>query len=135
MADRKSPGRYCFIRGHQALWKGDPAVSGSQFRQVVITSNDWNSTEGTFQVYAVEGTGLGMAESTMAGAQEPSVLFDSDFEGLEPAGRKFTELVAEAKALGYSVLALFDELDFQTQLKEQSRRTKAGEPRQRSKRR
>jgi len=116
------------------LWKGDPALSGTGFRQVVITSNDWNATEGTFQVYAVEGTGRGMAESTMAGAQEPAVLFDSDFEGLAAAGKKFTELVADAKSRGYSVLSLFDELDFQTQLKEQSRQVEAGEARHDSKR-
>ncbi len=117
MAKPTSHGRYYFIRGLQSLWKGDPLVSGSQFREIVITSNQWNSTEGTFQTYAVECCTIGLAEATMAVSREPKLLFDSDFEGLEAAAKKFTELSADARAQGYSVLSLFDELDFQAPAK------------------
>jgi hypothetical protein len=113
MTDRSSYGRYCFIRGHQALWKGDPAISGSEFRQVVITSNDWNANEGTFQVYAIGGRASGLAEATLAVSREPALLYDGDFATLEAAGHRFAELVKEAKAQGFKSLALFDEMDFQ----------------------
>lgn len=47
--DRKPYARYFIVRGRQAPWKGDPAEDGSQFRQVVITSDEFNSTEEHFR--------------------------------------------------------------------------------------
>jgi len=114
MSERKSYGRYYFIRGHQSLWKGDPSLSGSRFREVVITSNQWNSTAGVFQVYAIECQSLGMLDATLDVSPAPQLLFDADFDGLAVAAKQFAELANSAKADGYSVLSLFDELDFQS---------------------
>jgi hypothetical protein len=114
---KKSYARYFIIRGNHALWNGDPAVSGSQFRQVVITSNEWNSTEGTFQVYAIEGTGRGIVGAELSVLLEPTVLFDGDFQGLDAAGEKFERIVNEAQAQGFRSISLIDEQKFQSKLR------------------
>jgi len=48
--ERKFYARYYIIRGQKALWKGGPAEHGSQYRNIVITSNQFTSTQGKFQV-------------------------------------------------------------------------------------
>jgi hypothetical protein len=106
--DKKSYARYFIVRGNQALWRGDPAVTGAQFRQVVITSDEWNSTEGTFQVYALAGTGMGIVEDRLRVLPEPAVLFDGDFQGLDAAGEKFEQIVKEAQAQGFRAISLME---------------------------
>jgi len=115
--NKKSYARYFIIRGNHALWNGDPAVSGARFRQVVITSNEWNSTEGTFQVYALEGTGRGIVDAKLSVLPQPTVLFDGDFQGLDAAGEKFEQITKEAQAQGFRSISLIDELEFQSKLK------------------
>ncbi len=115
--ERKPYARYYIVRGHQALWKGDPAEDGSQFRQVVITSNEFNSTQGTFQLYALEGTGKGIQNGKLTVSEDdPHVLIDHDFKGLDSAGKKFTQVVKDAIANGYKPITLMDEMEFQAKL-------------------
>jgi hypothetical protein len=119
MSDRKQNARYYVVRGHLALWKGDPAVSGSKFRQILVTSNEWNSTEGVFQVYGIEGTGKGISGGKLAILDtEPICLFDGDFQGLETAGKKFDELVNLSIAEGFKPVTLIDVMEFQEKLRD-----------------
>ena len=111
---RKIIARYYIVRGNQALWNGDPAESGAQFRQVVITSDEWNSTRGIFQVYALAGVGKGIQNGKLAvSTDDPKVLFDQDFQGLEAASKKLTEIVEEAVAEGFKPVSLIDVLEFE----------------------
>jgi hypothetical protein len=76
--ERKIYSRYVFNRGLQTLWKGDAAKAGSQFRSIAITSDEFNSTQGIFQVLALEGIGRGIKDGKFAGSKDdPKVLFDS----------------------------------------------------------
>lgn len=85
--------RYYIVRGHGALWKGDPAEGGSKYRGFAITSNEFFSTAGTFQVYGLEDTSAGIKDGELVMSDEKTtVLFDNDFEGLDVAGQKFDEL-------------------------------------------
>jgi len=114
---RKHYSRYFIVRGIQTLWKGDPAETGSQFREVVITSNEFNSTLGTFQVYGLEGVGNGIQNGKFATSDdEPRVLFDQDFEGLEVAGKKFGEIIKQAQADGFEPITFRDMLEFEAKL-------------------
>ncbi len=116
--NRKPYARYFIVRGHQALWLGDAAEDGSRFRQFVITSNEFNSTEGTFQVYGLEGVGRGIKDGRLAvSEQEPQVLFDEDFKGLSTAVKRFTLLIEEAVRNGFRQVTLLDELEFQSKLR------------------
>jgi hypothetical protein len=112
--ERKVYSRYIFNRGLQTLWKGDAAVAGSQFRSVVITSDEFNSTQGTFQVFALEGVGRGIKDGKFAGSEaDPKVLFDQDVQGLGAAGAKFNELVAGAKKQGFTPITFMDIIEFE----------------------
>lgn len=93
---KKIYARYPYIRGNQALWRGDATEKGAQFRQVVVTSNEWMSTQGIFQVYGLEGTGNGIVDGKLSVSSNPTLLFDKEFEGLDAAGKKFAEIVNEA---------------------------------------
>lgn len=109
--------RYYLVRGNQALWRGNPAEDGSKFRQFLITSNEFNSTLGTFQVYGLEGTGKGIQNGKFATSdEEPTVLFDGDFNGLEPASKKFSELVAQAQKDGFEEMSFIDLLEFEAKI-------------------
>ena len=84
--ERKLYARYYIIRGQKALWKGGPAEHDSQYRNIVITSNQFTSTQGKFQIYALEGTGKGIQDGEFAGPEnEPQLIFDEDFDGLDAA--------------------------------------------------
>ena len=109
--------RYVIVRGHQALWKGDPSEKGAQFRQVVITSDEWMLTTGAFQVYALEGRGSGIVDHKLSVEPNPKVLFDADFNGLEAASKKSGDLVKEAEALGFRVITFIEEMEFQAKLR------------------
>src|SRR6185437_14952594 len=114
---RKVFARYYIVRGHVALWKGDAAQKGSRFRGFAITSNEFFSSLGTFQVYGLEGTGGGIREGQLVGDENPRVLFDEDFQGLDAAGKKFDELVKDSEASGFRRVTLMDEMEFQAKLK------------------
>jgi hypothetical protein len=115
---RKHYSRYYIVRGDQTLWKGDPAEKGSQFRQFLITSNEFNSTLGTFQVYGLEGTGNGIQNGKFATSDdEPRILFDQDFQGLEAAGKRFDDLVKQTEADGFGRMTFWDMLEFEAKLR------------------
>jgi hypothetical protein len=119
---RKPYARYYIVRGHQAFWQGDPTVSGSQFRQIVITSNEFNSTQGIFQVFALEGTGKGIQDGKLSISEDgPQVLIDEDFHGLDAAGKKFKEIAEDTQKRGFKPVTLMDELEFQAKVREQKK--------------
>jgi hypothetical protein len=112
--ERKIYSRYVFNRGLQTLWKGDAAENGSQFRSIAITSDEFNSTQGIFQVLALQGIGKGIQDGKFTGSKdEPEVLLDQDFRGLDEAGKKFDELVAEAECKGFNKITFMDIIDFE----------------------
>jgi hypothetical protein len=111
---KKHYARYFIVRGDQTMWAGDPADPGSLFRQFIITSNQFTSTLGTFQVYGLEGASGGIKDGKFAiSGEEPTVLFDQDFDGLNSAATKFEELVTEAKHRGFRPWTLMDFLEFE----------------------
>ena len=55
---KKLHARYFIVRGHQPMWRIDPAEPGSLFCEFVITFNEFTSTLGTFQVYGLEGASI-----------------------------------------------------------------------------
>ena len=87
---KKHYARYFIVRGNQTMWAGHAATPGSLFRQFVITSNELTSTQGTFQVYGLEGASAGIKDRRLATSDvEPTVLFDKDFNGLDFAAKQF----------------------------------------------
>lgn len=117
--ERKIYSRYVFNRGLQTLWKGDAAKTGSQFRSIAITSDEFNSTQGVFQVLALEGIGRGIQDGKFAGSKDdPKVLFDRDLHGLDEAGKKFDELVLSAEQEGFKRISFLDIIDFEEKARE-----------------
>jgi hypothetical protein len=115
--DRKFYARYYIVRAQQALWKGGPAEPGSQYRNIVITSNQFTSTQGKFQVYALEGTGKGIQDGKFAGPEnEPQRIFDEDFDGLDAAVAKFEQIVKDSIDNGFTPFSLMDEMELQARL-------------------
>lgn len=115
--DRKFYARYYIIRGQQALWKGGPAEQGSQYRNIVITSNQFASSEGKFQVYALEGTGKDIQDGKFAGPEnEPQRIFDEDFDGFDAAVAKFEQIVKDSIDNGFTPFSLLDEMELQARL-------------------
>jgi hypothetical protein len=115
---RKYYSRYYIVRGNQALWKDDPANKGSQSRQFAITSNEFNSTIGTFQVYGLEGLSNGIQNGKFATSDdEPRLLFDEDFQGLEAARNKFDDLLNTAQKEGFKLTSIIEFLEFEQKLK------------------
>jgi hypothetical protein len=111
---KKHYARYYIVRGEQTMWAGDAAEAGSPFRQFVITSNEFNSTLGTFQVYGLEGASGGIKDGRFAPSDaEPTVLFDQDFNGLESAARRFEQLIADAQKRGFKPITMMDVLEFE----------------------
>lgn len=120
--ERKIYSRYVFNRGLQTLWKGDAAKPGSQFRSIAITSDEFNSTQGMFQVLALEGMGRGIQDGKFAGSKDdPKVLFDKDFHGLDEAGKKFDEFVLAAEREGFRKISFMDIIDFEEKARESKR--------------
>ena len=118
MAEHKTHyARYVFVRGNQSLWKGDAAQKGAQFRQVVITSDEWMLSDGKFQVYALEGIGNGIEAGKFSTVPTPKVLFDGDFDGEKAAADKFQEIVARAESDGFRAVTLFEEMEFHEKLR------------------
>jgi len=112
--ERKVYSRYIFNRGLQTLWKGDAAVAGSKFRSIAITSDDFNSTQETFQVFALEGIGSGVKDGKFVRSEdEPTTLFDEDFKDLDAAAKKFGELVNHAEKQGFKRITFIDILEYE----------------------
>jgi len=114
--ERKIYARYIIVREHVALWKGDAAEAGSLFRSVVITSDEFTATHGIFQVYALEGIGKGIQHGEFAGAEDPHLLLDEDFQGIEAAAQKFAAMVRDSEAKGFKRINLWDQIEIQGRL-------------------
>jgi hypothetical protein len=119
--EKKFYAKYPFVRANQALWKGNPSEPGTQFRQVVMTSDEWMTNQGMFQVYALEAMGNGIVEGKFFISPNPVVLFDDDFKASETAGEKFRQIVKEAQEQGFRAVSLFEELEFQARRRATSR--------------
>lgn len=115
---RKSYARYFIVRGLQTMWRDDPSKPGSPFREFVITSNEFNSTLGIFQVYGLEGASGGIKNGKFAPSENPpGVLFDKDFNGLDAAVIQFEQLVAEAEKRGFQKITMMDILEFEDKIR------------------
>ena len=115
--------RYYVVRSNVALWNGDPAAMGTEFRQVVVTSNQWNDTRGSFQVYALRGIGDGLVEGNLSVPKDTfELLFDQDFDGFDAATEKARALVEEYQRSGFSTHSFMDEQDFQAKAKAEKAR-------------
>jgi hypothetical protein len=110
--------RYIYVRGLQTLWRGDPANGGALFRSVAIVTDQFNSTIGVFQVYALEGTGKGVEDGKFAGADgAPRLLFDEDFDGMDAAVTQFEKLENQAVEEGFKIMSLWDQIEFEEKLR------------------
>lgn len=115
---KKHYARYYIVRGLQTMWRGDAAQAGSLFREFVITSNEFNSTLGTFQVYGLEGASGGIQDGKFAPSDaEPTVLFDKDFNGLDSAAKQFDQLIADAQRRGFKPVTMMEILEFEDKLR------------------
>jgi hypothetical protein len=110
-------GRYVYIRSEQSLWGGDPGEAGSRVRQFFITSNQMASTDGPFQVYALEGAGGGITDGKLTMSGEPKLLFDKDLEGFDAATKQFGTLVDDSKKLGLKERSPMEILEFEDRLR------------------
>lgn len=100
------------------MWRDDPAKPGSPFREFVVTSNDMTSTQGTFQVYGLEGASAGIKDGNFMPSDEPpKVLFDKDFIGLDSAVKQYRQLIAEAQAQGFRQMTMLDILEYEDRLR------------------
>jgi GNAT superfamily N-acetyltransferase len=118
--EKKIFARYYIVRGNQALWIGDAAENGARFRQICITSNDWASPFGVFQVYCLQGTSKGLKDGTLQ-IGPPELLFDGDFQGQGDADRKFNELIEQAKREGFRIPSGIELIEFEAKAQEQRR--------------
>jgi hypothetical protein len=115
---KKHYARYYIVRGLQTMWRGDAAEAGSSFREFVITSNEFNSTRGTFQVFGLEGASGGIKDGKFAPSDaEPTVLFDKDFDGLDSAVKQFNQLVTEAQQRGFTPITMMEMIEFEDKLR------------------
>jgi len=86
----------------------------------VITSDEWAWNNGTFQVYALEGTGSGIVKGKLSTEPGPMVLFDGDFKTVEEAYQKFKEIVQQATTQGFRIVTEIDELEFRAKVRASS---------------
>jgi hypothetical protein len=115
---KKAYARYFIVRGFETMWHGDPAQIGSRFRTFVITSNEFNSTQGTFQVYGLEAASTGIKDKRLAASdEEPAILFDKDFNGLDSAAKEFDRLVTDAQKGGFQKMTMMETLEFEDKLR------------------
>jgi hypothetical protein len=115
---KKHYARYYIVRDVQTMWRGDAAEVGSPFREFVITSNEFNSTLGTFQVFGLEGASGGIEDGKFAPSDaEPTVLFDKDFSGLDSAIKQFEQLVTEARKQGFQPITMMEMIEFEDKLR------------------
>jgi hypothetical protein len=114
--NRHSYARYPIIRGSESFFNGDFSTNGTKCRQIMISSNEFASIHGTFQVYCVEGVSHGIVDGELSVPLPYSLLFDVDFNDFDAAKTKFTELIEETKKQGFRGFTLMDELNFQSNL-------------------
>ena len=99
--------------------EGDPAKTGAEFREFLMTSDDWNSMAAVFQVYGLEGVGRGIKDGgIVVNYEETKLLSDGDFNGSEAADKKFKALVDEATKLGFKELSLIERTEVNQKLHE-----------------
>ncbi|HTA22836.1 MAG TPA: hypothetical protein VK763_04835 [Terriglobales bacterium] len=119
MTKKRIYSRYHINRGNTALWNGDPTEPGSTFRQIIITSDDWNSTAAIFQVLSLQGTSKGLKDSGLAiDDNEVEVLFDEDRHGLKSATDKASELIKQAEHEGFSRLSIFELAEYEEKVRQ-----------------
>lgn len=117
--ERKIYSRYIYNRGLQTLWKGDAANPGSFYRTISITTDQFNSTVGVFQVIALEGAGKGIENGKFAGTEgDPKILFDKDFNGMDAAAEQFGKLVKDAEQAGYKIMTFWDQIEYEQKLRD-----------------
>lgn len=106
---KKHYARYVFVRGNQALWKGDASEAGAQFRQVVITSDEWMLIKGHSRSTPLEkASARASSKASLDTEPDPKLLFDRDFKGLEQAAEKFKQIIKEAEDQGFRAVGLFE---------------------------
>ena len=110
--------RYYIVRGNLALWIGNAAENGARFRHICMTSNDWASPFGVFQIYCLQGTSQGLQKGSLQ-VGPPELLFDADFQGQAEADQKFEELTKQAEKEGFRVPSSMEMLEFQAKAQEQ----------------
>ena len=92
--------------------------AGSQFRSIAITTDQFNSTVVIFQVLALEGIGKGVKDGKFVGSEDdPKILFDKDFNGLDAAAQKFGELAKDAEASGFKEMTFWDQIEYEEKLR------------------
>lgn len=112
--EKKIFARYIYNRGLETLWKGDPANPGAIFRSVAIVTDQFNSTVGIFQVYALEGIGKGIENGQFAGTTgDPKLLDDKEFRAIDAAAKHFQSLVKSAQSDGFKVFTIWDQIEFE----------------------
>ena len=115
---KKVYARYYIVRENQTMWTDDAANPGSLFRQFVVTSNEFNSTLGIFQVLGLEGASGGIKDGKFAPSDtEPTVLFDQDFNGLDSAAQQYDQLVVDAQKRGFKPITMMEILEFEDKLR------------------
>lgn len=115
---KKYYSHFYIVRGMQTMWAGDAANPGTLFRQFVITSNEFNSTLGTFQVYGLEGASGGIKDGKFTTTdEEPRLLFDSDFDGLDSAAKQCEQLIEDAKRQGFKPITMMEIIEFESKLR------------------
>ena len=120
MPEKKIFSRYYIVRSNQALWIGNAVEDGTRFRQVCMTSDEWASPFGVFQVYCLQGVSHGLKDGTLQ-VGPPELIFDGDFQGQADADKKFEELVSQAENEGFRVPSTMEILEFQSKAQAQMR--------------
>jgi hypothetical protein len=111
--ERKIYAKYYIVRGHKTLWRGKAEEKGSQFLEIVITSNEFNSTQGIFQVFALEGTGAGIVDGELKTEDRTNVLLDKDFNGLDEAVKQLQAIAIHAETHGFKPISLIEQLEYE----------------------
>lgn len=120
--ERKHYSRYFYNRDLQTLWKGDASEAGSQYRSIAIATSQLNSIVGVFQVLALEGVGKGIRDGEFVGGDDnPKVLFDKDFDGLDAAADEFHKLLKDAEANGFQSMTFWGNIEYEQKLRASKR--------------
>ena len=100
--------RYHIVRGHTTLWRGNADEKGSQFLEVVISSNEFTSTHGRFQVLALQGIGAGIVDGELKTEDDTNVLVDRDFDGLDAALKELQTITTHAASHGFEPVSALE---------------------------
>ncbi|HTT18992.1 MAG TPA: hypothetical protein VMG82_08600 [Candidatus Sulfotelmatobacter sp.] len=110
--------RYDIVRGQTTLWRGNVHEKGSHFLELVITSNEFNSTQGVFQVLAFQGIGAGIVDGELKTEDNTNVLVDRDFNGLDAALNEVQKITAHAQSHGFKPLSLIGQFQYEQNRRE-----------------